>query len=190
MTKVFFTSSTTNFYSNADRYQKIIDILRDNKLHVTSNISIDEFYNPDPNKDYSVYSNSTTYLGTLKKILDADIVILDASVRSMTIGILFSYSQMYKKPCLLLVAETMDDDKDMFVSGSDQPNFVFEVYTPQTIERIIATFLRKISKKRTERVNFVFDSDVISRLDWLAFKMRISRTEVVRQALDRMSPES
>ena len=149
---------------------------------------IEEFFNADAHKDYGVYSNSTAYQGTLKKINDADMVIIDVSVPSMTMGVLLANAQLLKKPCLLLTEEKRGDDQDLFVAGATNSHFTYEIYTKATLPRILKTFLLRGTRKRTNRVNFVLDDSTLSRLDWLAFRLHASKTEVVSRAIDSYDP--
>ncbi len=188
MTKVFFSCSTMDFYEHSQDYRQMIEHLRTAGFEVGSNISIEEFFNADPNKDYSIYSNSTAYQGTLKKISDADMVIIDVTVPSMTMGILLTNAQLLKKPCLLLTEEKSGDRQDLFVAGATNSHFIYEIYTRATLPRILKTFLLRSTHKRTNRVNFVLDDSTLSRLDWLAFRSHISKTEVISRAIDNYEP--
>ena len=188
MTKVFFSCSTMDFYEHSSDYQQMIEYIRKAGHEVSSNISIEEFFNADAHKDYGVYSNSTAYQGTLKKINDADMVIIDVSVPSMTMGVLLANAQLLKKPCLLLTEEKRGDDQDLFVAGATNSHFTYEIYTKATLPRILKTFLLRGTRKRTNRVNFVLDGSTLSRLDWLAFRLHASKTEVVSRAIDSYDP--
>lgn len=188
-TKVFFSCSTTMFIDHAPRYRKVIQTIKDSGFDVISNISIEEFDNPIKHKDYSRYSDSSTYQATIKKMLDAQIVVIDASVHSMTLGVLLAYARANHKPCLLITKERKNDTQDMFVSGATDSSFTYEIYSEDNISKIIEEFLRKYTIKRTNRVNFVLDSDTLSRLDWLAFRMHTSKTEIIKRALSKYEPE-
>ena len=184
MTKVFFSCSTMDFFEHSEDYKRTIEYIRNAGFEVSSNISMDEFFNASEARDYSVYSNSTAYQGTMKKINDADMIVIDVSVPSMTMGVLLANAQLLKKPCLLITEEKAGDSQDLFVTGGANTHFVYEIYTKATLPRILKTFLLRRARKRTNRVNFVLDDSALSRLDWLAFRLRTSRTDIVSKAID------
>lgn len=38
-------------------------------------------------------------------------------------------------------------------------------------------------------MNFLLDSDTLSRIGWLAFRMHTSKTEIIKRALSKYEPE-
>lgn len=187
--KIFFSCSTTDFPIHRKQYLEIIEILKKSGARVISNISLEEFDNLQTKSDYSHYSSSHTYIPTIKKIVGSDMIVIDASVYSMTTGSMVTYALSIKKPVLLLTEKRNGDHQDLFISGNDSPLLYYKVYTYLTLENSIRDFLRKSVKDSNVRLNFVLDKSVTNRLDWLAFRTKQSKTEIVRRAINAYDPE-
>lgn len=186
---VFFTCSTTDFAGQRKQYKRIIDTLRAQEAKVISNISLEEFDSGNTKKDYSHYSNSSSYFSTIKKIARSDMVIIDASVYSMTMGNIVSYALSMKKNCLLLAEERDDDPQDLFIAGNESPLLQYKIYKQENLEKIVRDFLTKSVQVGNVRLNFVLDKDISNRLDWLTFRTKLSKTEIVRRAINSYDPD-
>jgi hypothetical protein len=181
---VFFTCSTTDFPEHRNDYRRIVEFIEDSGQHIASNISLEEFASDTPIEDTGRYSSSSTYFSTMKKIANADMVIADCSVRSMTMGHILSYALSLKKPCLLLAKAKESDPQDLFIAGNDSPLLRVKVYKNNEIEKIVRDFLRKASQDERVRMNFVLEKEVNDRLEWLSFYTKKSKTEIVRNAIN------
>lgn len=179
----FFTCSTTNFADNRDNYVKVIELFRSQGVKVTSNINLEEFISDVAQQDYSNYSNSSVYFSTMKKIAQADMLVVDCSVHSMNIGHIVTYALSNKKPVLLISREKKDDPQDLFISGSDDIMLDYKLYQPKDLPLIVKSFLRKVEKEPRVRLNFVVDKDLSDRIDWLAFRTKKSKTDILRLAI-------
>jgi hypothetical protein len=186
---VFFTCSTTDFATRRKQYARIIEALRSMGIKVISNISLEEFEANKPKEDYSHYSNSSSYFATIKKIVQSDAVIVDASVYSMTMGNIVSYALSMKKHCLLLTEEIEDDPQDLFIAGNESPLLQYKIYTQENLEKIVRDFVKNKPQAGNVRLNFVLDKDVSNRLDWLSFRTKLSKTEIVRRAINSYDPD-
>ena len=186
---VFFTCSTTSLNKNKDNYANTIDLLDGHGLKVVSNIGINVFADNNIEDDFSQYSNSTTYFSTMKKVSQADFLVVDCTVASMTIGHIVTYALANKKPVLLISKFKSEDSQDLFIAGSEEPLLTFKIYSEEMpIENIIRAYMRKVRKESRIRLNFVVEKDLSDKLDWLSFRTKMSKTDIIRQAINKFDP--
>lgn len=181
---VFFTCSTTHMGTHKEVHKQTILALRRRDVKVISNINLDEFFADSGIDDFSGYSNSATYFSTMKKVSQADMLVVDCTVPSMTIGHIVTYALSNKKPVLLLTEYKENDTQDLFINGSEEPLLTFGIYKTHTdIDTFIRKFMRKTDNDSKVRLNFVVDKDLSDKLDWLSFRTKMTKTDIIRKAI-------
>jgi len=77
----------------------------------------------------------------------------------------------------------------MFLSGMQSPLLEYKIYKQDQLEKIIRDFIKKKSQIDNVRLNFVVEREVSNRLDWLSFRTKLSKTEIIRRALNNYDPD-
>lgn len=69
------------------------------------------------------------------------------------------------------------------------PLLEYKIYKQDQLEKIIRDFIKKKSQIDNVRLNFVVEREVSNRLDWLSFRTKLSKTEIIRRALNNYDPD-
>ena len=185
---VFFTASTSEFEEHKTEYRKIMKTIEDLGFSVSSNISFSEFESDVPTEDMDVFSNASTYFPTMKKMASSEYVIADCTVPSMTTGHIVTKALVNKKPVLVLTKYKKNDEQNLFIFGNESPLLSYKIYKDADLIPSIKRFFRANSHNERVRMNFVVDKDISDKLEWLSFRTKSSKTDIIKQAINNYSP--
>lgn len=91
------------------------------------------------------------YNETLKCINKADILIMEISGHSMSMGYILSKALEINKPVIAMYKEDMEP---VFIAGMDDPKLILAKYTPVNIEKTIWESIKKAKSLIDVRFNF------------------------------------
>lgn len=185
--KVFFTCSTRNINKYAKKYRFIRDeIIRlghqINRDWIDYSINVKERNIPD-------IASHTVYKDVMSAILTADVVVVDSTVRSMSVGHQVTYAMQKSKPVLLLKKFSNDKrHKKLFIEGSESRGLNTAEYKKTSdIKKILENFFKKYEDKSTRRFNLVLTGSQDSYVSWASYHYKKTKTDVIQEAIDKMA---
>ncbi len=184
--KVFFTCSTRSI----NKYATFYKAARDEILRLGHKLSRDWI-------DYSInvaqrgipdIPSYTLYKDIMSAIVTADVVVIDATVRSMSIGHQLTYALQKGKPVLVLRHKREGEElKKLFIEGSQVEDLlVVEYKNTNEIRKQIRRFLKKYENKSVKRFNLVITGAEDNYISWAAFNYKKTKTEIIQEAIDKM----
>ena len=177
---IYFTASVSQRDSYGKEYQVITNLLK--KLghkvvheHVTSS-SLKEVYNS------SHEENEKYYHQVQKWISEADIVVAEISYPStLNIGHEVTLALDKSKPVIGLYRTGKGS---AFFEGIKSEKFVYEEYTPQTLEKVLEDAVNFASESADTRFNFLIPSRLLDYLDWVAKNQNTPRSVYLRNLIE------
>jgi len=182
---VFFTCPTRNILKYSKTYKKI----RDEILHLGHKINRDwiDYSINVAQKDIPDIPPETLYKEVMSAILSSDVVVADATVKSMALGHQITFALQKNKPVLILRNIKKNKEIDgIFIEGSESRYLSSEIYSKMSdIPKILKFFFRKYEDKTKKRFNLVLSGSQDSYLNWAAFTYKKSKTEIIHDTLDK-----
>jgi hypothetical protein len=122
------------------------------------------------------------YNETLKCINKADIVIMEISGHSMSMGYILSKALEINKPVIAMYKEDMEP---VFIAGMDDPKLILAKYTQPNVEKTIWESIKKAKSLIDVRFNFFVSPKILTYLDWVGQKRMIPKSVFLRNLIER-----
>ena len=122
------------------------------------------------------------YNETLKAINKADIVIMEVSGHSMSMGYIISKALEINKP---VIAMYTADAEPVFIAGMDNPKLILKEYNSQNVEKVIWESIKKAKGLIDVRFNFFVSPKILTYLDWVGQKRMIPKSVFLRNLIER-----
>ena len=122
------------------------------------------------------------YDETLKCINRADVVIMEISGHSMSMGYILSKALEINKPVIAMYREEM---QPIFIAGIGDPKLILAKYTETNIEKVIWESLKKARSLIDVRFNFFVSPKILTYLDWVGQKRMIPKSVFLRNLIER-----
>ena len=184
--RVFFTCSTKSINKHAKIYRAVRDEIisfghQINRDWIDYSINVSERGIPD-------IPSHTVYKDVMSAILTADVIIVDATVRSMSVGHQLTYSLQKSKPVLLLRKKDKDKRHEkLFIEGSEFKDLhTVEYENISDVRKALEQFFKKYEDKSTRRFNLVLTGAQDSYISWAAFNYKKTKTDIIQEAVDKM----
>lgn len=181
---IFFSCSTKDILKYKNFYREIRDSIKDlghsvNRDWIDTSIEFAE-------KNVKDVLPPSVYKEVMSAIVTADLVIVDATVASMSVGHQLTFALQKMKPVLLLqYTKGNADIKELFISGAKSPLLMIKSYSSiKEIKPIIKEFVRKYESKSKTRFNLVLNKAQDSYIQWSAYNYKKSKTEIIQEAID------
>ncbi len=185
--KVFFTCSTKNITKYAGYYRTIRDDIiasghKINRDWIDYSINIALRNTPDV-QSYSIYRDVITAIYT------ADAIVVDATIKSMSLGHQIAYALEKGKPILILTLDKKNKKTEkLFVEGSESKDLITASYkNKKEIRDILNNFLNRYDSKSVKRFNLVLTGVQNNYIEWAAFNYKRTKTEIIQEAIDKIS---
>jgi len=122
------------------------------------------------------------YTETLKCINKADVVVMEISGHSMSMGYIVSKALEINKPVIAMYREGMEP---VFIAGIGDPKLIMVKYTPENFEKMIWESLKKARSLIDVRFNFFVSPKILTYLDWVGQKRMIPKSVFLRNLIER-----
>ncbi|MCA9368881.1 MAG: hypothetical protein H6773_03195 [Pseudomonadales bacterium] len=161
-----------------------------NSLHIFNSIlelghtHLDDFRN-DMNQE-KVYSDSfeekkLRYKNAMRHTQLADIVILEVSTHSLTMGYLLNVALQNNKPIILL---HLRNRLPAFAEGIEKSKLQIWEYSMKDIDVILSESLEQAKKDVTTRFNLFITGEQYSYLEKKSIEKKVGKSEVIRELID------
>ncbi|NCS97557.1 MAG: hypothetical protein GW762_03140 [Candidatus Pacebacteria bacterium] len=177
--KIYFTTSARGdevIYSNSlNIYKKINDL---NHIHV------DNFFE-DMNVS-KVYSDNyedkkKRFIDATKNIRDAEIIILEVSTHSLSMGYLLKMALESGKPVILLHTQ---NKPPAFAEGIDNSKLQIWEYSPEDIKFILTDAIDAAKNEIDVRFNILLTSELYDYINQQAKNSNISKSAFIRDLIN------
>jgi hypothetical protein len=184
--KVFFTCSTKSISEHAKYYREIRNQIialghTINRDWIDYSINVAERGIPD-------IPSFALYKDVMSAILTADSVVVDSTVRSMSLGHQITYALQKDKTVLLMKYEKKGEKtKKLFIEGSDSENLITAEYKKiMDIKKILKRYFDKFEEKSIKRFNLAMTGAGDNYINWASFNYKKTKTEIIQEGIDKM----
>jgi hypothetical protein len=122
------------------------------------------------------------YKETLKDMGKADIIVMEISGHSMSMGYILSKTLELNKP---VVALYTSDSQPIFIVGINNPKLILKQYKPESMEKILCDSLKEAKGLIDMRFNFFVSPKILNYLDWIGRKKMIPKSVFLRNLIER-----
>lgn len=182
--KIWFGATSYKIEDYIDDYRRIRDYLV-TRGHIVLFDWIDQAYaykmsNPSGSRGIkNVYQKVTTAIG------QAEACVIEYTVPNFSSSHQIMYSLLKRKPTLVMRLRSDNSFSDSYLDAIESPFLTVSQYDPKSYQDILGEF---IGESRIEgglaRYNLVLDKKHKYYLDWISSKDQVSRSQVIRLALD------
>lgn len=114
----------------------------------------------------------------------ADVVIIEATAKTLSVGYQLASAIQQKKPVLVLTKN--NSLSGTFGSGISSDLVRFAEYDDDNLEKIISDFLRDNTiDTKDMRFNFFINRPIYNYLRWASFKTGKTKAEILRELVER-----
>lgn len=187
--KVHFACSTSEINTHKEDYRKICSLVKEMGHSITRDWLEDAIKLVD-NQAVDSLDREDTYNKVVASILASDLVIIEGTVSSFSVGHQVTLGLTKSKPTLFLVKKSATQKKsprikDSFISGLNSPLFKVVEYDDSTLPDILNDFLNNNGGRPVVKFNIVLTREIESYLDWASFTYKINRSEFIRNLILR-----
>jgi len=122
------------------------------------------------------------YEQTMKCVNKADLIIMEVSGHSMSMGYLLSKALEMNKPVIALY---IAEHKPVFIKGISNPKLILMEYAKDNLEKVIAEAVKKAKGLIDMRFNFFVSPKILNYLDWVGQKRMIPKSVFLRNLIER-----
>lgn len=186
--KIHFACSTSELEIYGKNYVDICDLVRDAGHTITRDWIDNAVATLDDYKKGKIKIDRVdVYNKAVESILASDVVIIEGTVSSFSIGHQTTLALSKNKPTLVLLYNDGSDKKNKlqnsFISGIKSPLLTIAKYSSkEDIKRILANFLTK-STGPTIKFNIVLSKEIENYLDWASFYYKMNKSEFIRDII-------
>ncbi|MGI5826760.1 MAG: hypothetical protein ACOX50_05115 [Patescibacteria group bacterium] len=187
--KVWFGATSLKIEDYINYYREIRNYLVKNNLVVVFDW-IDDAY------DYKVEnpSGSRNIKNLFKKVTnaidEADISVIEYTVPNFSSSHQIMYSILKRKPTLVMRLQKDNSFSDSYLEAIESPFLLVKEYTLKNYKEILDEFIGYCQiEDGLNRYNVVLDKKQKYYLDWASSKRVKSRSEMIREAIDRIVEE-
>ncbi len=120
------------------------------------------------------------YEETMRNLRQADLLIVEASTTSVSIGYLINKALEQSKPVIALY---LKDHAPFFLSGISSERLQLIEYSLENISEVLSDAFDYAKDSTDVRFNFFISPSQVSYLDWIAQKKRIPRSVYLRKLI-------
>lgn len=178
--KVYFTCSARGTARLKENYQKIFDVISEQ-----GHTHLDDFSeSEDVNKIYlgSHDQNLKLYKKAMANIRAADIVVLEVSTHSLSMGYLLQQGLSQSKPVIALYFQ---DNKPVFAAGIEDEKLQLVEYNLSNLEEELKLALENAQSSADVRFNFFISPEISRFLDWVSQVKKIPRSVYLRALIEK-----
>ena len=177
--KVFFVASLRSVNKNPELYRKMYKQIEASGAKMVSDMVL-EFSKMDVEEFYGRSHNYRIdhYKRTMDGIKKADVVVVEVSEHSMSMGYIVNKAIEASKPVIALYSKGNDP---YFFSGIEDAKLLTVEYTENNVDKAIKEALVKVQNLSDVRFNFFVSPRILAYLDWVAQKKMVPRSVFLRK---------
>lgn len=130
----------------------------------------------------SIEAKKENYLNVLKCIKKADMVVMEISGHSVSMGFILSKVMEENKPVVALYTAKMNP---VFIKGIVNKKLILAEYNKKNLEQVISDSIKKAKCLVDMRFNFFVSPNILNYLDWVGQKKMIPKSVFLRHLIER-----
>jgi len=130
----------------------------------------------------TIETKKDNYQKTIKAINKSDIVVMEISGHSMSMGYILSQALEQNKPVVVLYKKGMER---IFVRGIVNSKLILAEYDQQNLEKVIREAIDRVKGLVDVRFNFFVSPRILNYLTWVSEKRRIPKAVFLRHLIER-----
>ena len=183
--KIHFTASSIKLLE----YKKNYLAIKNEILDLGHTLTRDWIQNAIKKREEGeIVDRETIYEKTMEAVLMADVIIVEGTVPSFSIGHQVTLALSKNKPVLFLLAKNHVEEnalKSTFIDGINSPLLTTAEYDHDNVKEIIANFLLKYKDGLHIRFNLVLNNELDNYLDWAIFTYKTNKSEFIRNLISK-----
>ncbi|MBP7768391.1 hypothetical protein KA082_00955 [Candidatus Woesebacteria bacterium] len=183
--KVYFTASARGTKNHLSIYRKIYQIIDElgnvNLDDLVCTIQEENFYNGAHSDKVSLYKKSMAYINA------ADVVVLEVSTHSLSMGYLMNKALDMGKPVIALYSENNDP---YFAEGINNDKLQLLKYSEENLDTVLKSALEYAGDLVDVRFNFFISPAIGRYLDWVSKVKKIPRSVYLRALIEHEMEEN
>jgi len=179
---VHFTASNYQLEKHYKNYAAIIDVIKEQGHTLTREWLEEDLKRRKKKQSYSETEYKDIWQKVKLSILKADVVIVDGSVNSFSIGYQTAFAVSNKKPVLVMTSD--HQISQTVVAGEDNPLLCIRNYNPKTLEAVATEFLMKFDLPQQDmRFNMFIDRETRTFLEIESYKTGKTKAKIIRDMI-------
>jgi hypothetical protein len=181
--KIYFVASPRLVVKDPELYKRIHHYLAKNNVMLSDKLLkwtykklLDKIYDDNDKEGASAYKEA------IDKVKKADVVMMEVSGHSVTMGYLISKSLDLSKPVVVFYKK---GTKILFLKGINNPKLKLKEYDKHNIENLLDQAIEEAKKEIDVRFNFFVSPKILTYLDWVAKKRMIPRSVFLRNLIEK-----
>ena len=177
--KIHFACSTSELEKYKDNYRKICSTIKA-MGHTITRDWLEEAIRIVENKAVNSLDREDVYSKVTTSIFNSDIVIVEGTIASFSVGHQVTLGLSKNKPTLFLIAKNTANKKNgkmtnSFLAGLKSPLLKIAEYDDSNLVDIINDFLNNNGGRPVVKFNIVLTKEIESYLDWISFTNKVNR---------------
>lgn len=133
-------------------------------------------------KHATLQAKKENYDQTIKDINKSDIVVMEVSAHSMSMGYILNKALEINKPVIALYTS---DSQPVFIMGINNPKLILKEYRADNVEKILWDSLKEAKSLIDVRFNFFVSPKILTYLDWVGQKRMIPKSVFLRNLIEK-----
>ncbi len=185
--KVHFACSTSELETYKNNYRKICELIR-GMGHIIMRDWLEEAINLVESNTIASLDREDVYNKVVASILASDVLIIEGTVASFSLGHQITLGLSKNKPTLFLVSKKKtsknnNKSKKTFLSGLNSPLLKVVEYDDSNLADILNDFLNNNGGQPVVKFNIVLTREIESYLNWVNFTYKTNRSEFIRNLI-------
>jgi hypothetical protein len=184
--KVHFACSTSELEKYKDNYLKICNLIKE-MGHTITRDWIEEAIQLVKEKKVNSLDREETYNKVVSSILASDVVVIEGTVASFSVGHQITLGLSKNKPTLFLIskqeAKKNTKVKNSFLAGINSPLLKVVEYDDSNLADTLNDFLNNNGGRPVVKFNIVLTKEIENYLDWVSFTNKVNKSEFIRNLI-------
>lgn len=179
--KVYFIASSRLVGANPKLYSKMYSYLvADNKMISDKVLKWVKMGVKDMS-GAPLKTKKENYIQSIDSVKKTDILVMEVSGHSMSMGYLISKALEMNKPVIALHKK---EHMPNFIKGIGDSKLIISEYDEKNVEEILEKSLKTATGLIDVRFNFFVNSKILNYLDWVSQKRMIPRSVFLRNLIE------
>ncbi len=180
--KIYFIASSRLVGANPKLYSKIYSYLSaDNKMISDKVLKWIKIGVKDIT-EAPLKIKKENYIESINSVKKADILVMEVSGHSMSMGYLVSKALEMNKP---VIALHKSEHVPNFIKGIGDPKLIISEYDEKNVEEVLEKSLKTATGLIDVRFNFFVNPKILNYLDWVSQKRMVPRSVFLRNLIER-----
>lgn len=185
--RIHFACSTSELATYKENYREICGLVK-GMGHTITRDWLEEAIRLVEGKAINSLDREDVYNKVVESILASDVVIIEGTVASFSVGHQITLGLSKNKPTLFLIAKDRSGKKktkakNSFLAGLNSPLLTVMEYDDSNLADALNDFLNNNGGRPVVKFNIVLTKEIENYLDWVSFTHKKNRSEFIRNLI-------